>query len=38
VRLGIAAAGLNVTQLLPCRLDPAAVADWSRRVGVERVE
>jgi 1-phosphofructokinase family hexose kinase len=38
VKLGIAAAGENLRQLLPCRLDPAKVAVRSRDVRVEEVQ
>lgn len=37
VQIGIAAAGENLRQLLPCRLDPARVQAAARKVGVEEV-
>jgi fructose-1-phosphate kinase PfkB-like protein len=36
VRLGMAAAGQNVRQLLPCRLDPKTLEDDAAAVRVER--
>lgn len=37
VQLGVAAAGENLRQLLPCRLDPARVRESARTVRVEEV-